>query len=116
MQAFPGASRRLARLLGRLTETTTTYPRVHGDGGGRTHIDRPGRAVLRNGHHGVAGIDRLGSQARSLLAEEQHTRLGQIELLERGGSRDVVDADDGNPGLARPGLELVTDSWWRMCW
>ena len=53
----------------------------------------------------VGGLGRLGRQPRTLLAEEQHATLGPREGLDRHGTRHVVDRDDRQACLVRPGRE-----------
>src|SRR5918994_107904 len=77
-------------------------PGVHGDARGNARVDRSGgpehgdRAQLRAG---VAGGRR---QAGALLAEEQHAPPGEPGSLERHRCRQVVDADDRQPGVGGP--------------
>ena len=59
------------------------HPLVHDDRGGRAGVDGARRAVLRDLHHPVGGGERRLAQARSLLAEEQHAPLGELDVIDR---------------------------------
>ena len=80
---------------------------MHRDGGGSTHVDGAGRAVLRDRQHVIAGGMRHGTQAGALLTEEKHAPLREVELLQWACPRKVVDADEHELLTRTPGAQHI---------
>lgn len=68
---------------------------MHGDGGGRTGVDAARRAELRDRKKVDARLLRLCRQSWALLAEDEHAGTRHVVRLDRHGTLDVVDADEG---------------------
>src|SRR5918995_776630 len=77
-------------------------PGVHGDARRDARVDRAGGTEHGDRAHLRAGVAGGRRQAGTLLAEEQHAPAGKPGRLERHRSRQVVDADDRQPGAGGP--------------
>jgi hypothetical protein len=92
-------------LDGSLAEHVLADPGVHRDGGRRAGIDGPGGPKLRDGEHDLARLAGVVGKSGPFLAEQQDAGAGQRVGLERYGTGQVVDADDGKLPLIGPARE-----------
>src|SRR5688572_27230042 len=80
---------------------------MHGYAAGHPCVDRPGRAVLGDREELTAGSPGCGGEPGPLLTEDQDAGARQRRALHRPGTGQIVDPDDGEPGVGGPAGESL---------